>query len=138
MIKIVSFWEQGWNTPIKEYDLWHFPSRDFQVDELIMIPVSGIDGAVTEYKDFDEVNTEGMEVIWIDENGDEDLETFKHPKDAIYVFGRASLSPMKIYKKENDKSVRIKTCEDKGLLWGHQAMVLVLYDRMMKNGCSNS
>ena len=22
VVKIVSFWEQGWNTPIKEYDLW--------------------------------------------------------------------------------------------------------------------
>lgn len=137
VVKVLSFWEQGWNTPIKEYDLWHFPVREFQIDEFIMIPISGIDGEVTEYKDFEDVNTSDVTIVWIDENGEDDLQDFEHPENAMYVFGRTSLAPMNIYKKDGDKSVKITTLENKGLLWGHQAMVLVLYDRMLKNG-SNS
>lgn len=133
-VKIVSYWEQGWNTPIKEYDLWHFPTRDFQVDELIMMPISGIDAQVTEYKSFDDIDVSDCTVVWVDENGEEYLDDFEHPENAVYVFGRAGLAPMKVHKKEGDKTLKIRTPEDKGLLWGHHAMVLVLYDRFLKNG----
>ena len=48
MIKVVGCWELGWNTPILEYDLYHFITKEYQIDELIMTPVSGINKKITE------------------------------------------------------------------------------------------
>src|SRR3989304_5735220 len=48
-VKVAGLWERGWNTPIKEVELWEFPLRDFAVNEHIMVPVSGIENSyVTE------------------------------------------------------------------------------------------
>jgi len=35
---------------------------------------------------------EGYEVILVEENGKQELETFIHPKNAVYVIGRAGLN----------------------------------------------
>jgi hypothetical protein len=133
MVRVISFWEQGWNTPIKEYDLWHFPSREFKVDELVMIPISGIFAPdIKEYQTFEEMERDDSVYVFVDEDGEECLEDFIHPENATYVVGRSGLSSMKVYKKEGDKSVKIKSPLGEGMFWGHQIMSILLYDRMKK------
>lgn len=133
MVRIISFWEQGWNTPIKEYDLWHFPSREFKVDELVMIPISGIFAQdIKEYQFYEDIERDDSVYVFIDEEGEEDLEDFEHPENATYVFGRSGLSSMKVYKQESDKSIKIKSPLNEGMFWGHQVACIVLYDRVKK------
>jgi len=131
MIKVAGMWELGWNTPIKEYDLWRFPMRDFGVDEWYMSPISGINkGNITEISTVREcidINPDFIPVF-VDENGSEDLVDFQHPKNALYILGKANGTTMT----ESDVSVKIEIKEGKGLLWPHQAICIVLYDRVKK------
>ena len=137
MIKVAGCWEQGWNTPILEYDLWFFPLKEYGVDEFIMTPVSGIDRKVTEYKDICDViiDNEDLTIVYVDEEGEEELEDFDHPENALYICGKANFSPMKVM--GNARSVRIQTTNHGGRLWPHQAMCLVLDDRKRKSNVSN-
>jgi len=140
MIKVVGCWEFGWNTPFMESNLWRFPLSDFGVDEWIMTPVSGIKSSkVIEFEDIVSVIDSNPEltVVFIDEEGETSLSDYCHPENALYILGRASYSPFKTLK-ERGESVRIETCKNKGLLWGHQAAGIVLYDRMKKYGNNNN
>lgn len=135
MIKVAGVWEQGWNTPLSEYDLWAYPLRDFEVDEWYMTPISGIDRpAITELKSLDEVIALNPDLIpvYVDEEGETDLRDFDHPENVLYICGKASYSPWRA-SGATGKSIRIKTIQDKGLLWPHQCMALILYDRMLKS-----
>ena len=40
--KVAFMWEFGWNTPFMEIDDWVFPCREFKVDGLYAVPISGI------------------------------------------------------------------------------------------------
>jgi len=137
-VKIAGLWELGWNTPIKEIELWEYPLRDYDVNGLIMAPVSGIaNNFVTERHDLsvalDEHRQQGYQVVFVDEKGTTDLAEYTHPtQDTIYVFGKASLSPLAAYSSSQDQSVRITTKNNLATLWPHQAAVLVLHDRMAK------
>lgn len=139
MIKFAGLWELGWQTPLKEIDLWEYPLRDFGVDELIMSPISGIRNSfVKEVHDLGEelinLRNNNYTIVFVDEFGKEDLKSFNHPKDnVVYVFGKATLSPMIGYGIEGDQSLKITTIKNEGLLWPHQAACLILYDRMMKS-----
>ena len=129
MLVVGAIWEFGWNTPIKELDLWQFPMRDFGVDELAMTPVSGIrSNKVREFHSVEEmIQHYGLPVVVCDEKGDTTLEEFEHPEDALYLFNRTSGGHL-----TGDYSLRIETKADKGLLWGHQAASIILYDRFKK------
>lgn len=131
-VKVAGCWEQGWTTPIMEYDLWKFPLQDFKVDEFIMTPVSGISKKITEYKDIQEVidNNPDLVPVFVDENGTTDLEDFEHPENALYICGRVSYSPMKLFK--DTLSVKVVTPAEGGRLWPHQAISIVLYNRFKK------
>lgn len=137
MVAVAGLWELGWNTPIKEIELWEHPLRDFDVDVFFMGPVSGIrSGAVREVEDIAEVIREhrerGIPVVFVDERGAAPLCDFGHPEHALYVFGKASLSALTAYGQAGDLSVRIETATGLGLLWPHQAACVVLHDRRMK------
>jgi hypothetical protein len=139
MIKVAGVWELGWNTPIKEIELWEYPLRDFGVDELHMSPVSGISSLfVHEHSNLgpwiDQERVNGNTIVFVDENGVTDLDDFEHPENAVYVLGKASLSAMVAYGLEQDLSVKIKTKMNAGLLWPHQAITIVLNDRFKKEG----
>ncbi len=135
MVKVSAMWELGWNTPIKEYDLWRFPMRDFEVDEWYMTPVSGIHAAgIQERANLEEIIAENPDLlpIFCDERGTTMLSEFEHPENALYVFGRSNYSPF-IHTAEQGHSLKIETPRTKGgLLWGHQAASIILYDRFMK------
>lgn len=127
MVVFAGIWELGWNTPIKEIDLWKYPLREFGVDHLAMTPISGIkDRFVKEYPDIDSIiNTYDLPLIIVDERGEIDLENFTHPENALYLFGKASYSPLH----HGAISLRINTPENKGMLWPHQAASIILYHR---------
>ena len=137
-VRIASYWELGWNTPILEISLWEFPLKDFGVekDHLYMSPISGINHKVNERENLEEILKENEDYtkVFCDERANCSLLNFEHPKKALYIFGRTNFSPFLSLKKENDLSVSIETCGSTGMAWGHQAASIVLYDRMIKIG----
>lgn len=129
MIKVAGVWERGWTTPIMEFDLWAFPLRDFEVDEFIMCPVSGIKKAVTEYENIEQVIKANPKLtpVFVSEDGEKELAEFKHPRNALYILGCVSYTPAP----GKAKSVRVATAKNMGLLWPHQAICIVLRDRWL-------
>lgn len=139
-VKIAGLWEFGWSCPIQEESYWTYPLRDFGVAELCMCPISGIQKdnqiPLVEYNDIGEVLTANPDLtrVFVDENGETPLCTFVHPQNAIYIFGKAGQSPMATYKQDGDLSIVIPTRQNLGLLWPHQAAVMVMYHRMKTLG----
>lgn len=139
-VRIASLWEVGWNTPVKEFDQWNFALSDFGVERFYMAPVSGIacgsPAQVHERADIGEAIAEcradGFDIVFLDEAGPSDLHTFAHPANALYVFGRTSLSVGSMAQ-PGDTVVSIVTPGATGPFWGHQAACLVLYDRQVKS-----
>lgn len=144
MIKVVGLWELNLNTPLSESWLWTFVLREFHVKDWSMVPITGIIHNaktkidLTEYQTLDEyfVN-QNPEIprVFVDEKAETELQYFQHPENVIYVFGNAGTSPMKSssYVRDIDKSVRIDTLNNRGLMWPHQCLLLILYDRMIKS-----
>ena len=130
MVVVAGTWELGWNTPIMEVDLWLFPLRDLGVTEFAMTPVSGIvNPKVKEFANFEEIaENYKLPIVIVEENGQTELKDFKHPKECIYMFGKANFNPQ--YNFPSAKTLRIETAENKGLLWPHQAASIVLYHRL--------
>lgn len=136
MIRIAGLWELGWNTPIKEADLWQVLLGEFGVERWYMAPISGIAGPsmLSEVADLQQVvddhRDEGVSIVFVDEKGATPLREFTHPANALYVFGKTSQSAMLAFSRVSDTSVRIET---PGGLWAHQAAAVVLYDRLVKS-----
>jgi hypothetical protein len=135
MVKVAGLWELGWNTPIKEMDLWEYPLREFNVSELIMSPVSGIKAKVTEVPTIEEAiqNNPELVPVFCHEQGEYELSEFKHPEEALYIFGKANCSPFNnLHKPKGSLSLQVRTPSSKGMLWPHQAASIILYDRSQK------
>jgi hypothetical protein len=60
-----------------------------------------------------------------------DLRDFEHPENVLYIFGSAHFNPI-AYKGKGDLSLTIPTARNNGVLWPHQCMVTLLYDRLVK------
>lgn len=136
-VKVGGMWELGWSAPITEADLWMYPLRDFAVDEWHMTPISGIaNRQVREHASVGEMLSAcgDVTVVFVDERADIELRDFTHPDDAMYVFGKANYSPLLSHRKPGDVAVRFDTAATDGLIWPHQAMTVILYDRMVKRG----
>ena len=134
-IRVAGIWEQGWNTPILEADIWEMAVREFGVEKFYMTPVSGIlHPIVIERPSIPDIlkENETHTAVFVDEKAETDLTEFKHPENALYVFGRVDHSGVLLYKRESDLSVKFSTPSDTGLLWPHQALVILMYDRFLK------
>lgn len=139
IVKVAGIWELGWNTPMQEHDLWEYPLQDFGVDQFYMTPVSGIANKkvteVHELTDAIKANPD-LQVVFVDDKADTPLSTFKHPDNVLYILGRTTVSPFISYKRPGDLGVKIETKFDRssgGLLWAHQAISIILYDRLIKS-----
>jgi tRNA(Leu) C34 or U34 (ribose-2'-O)-methylase TrmL len=135
MIGLLGFWDIGYSAPLTEANLWQYMAQDFAVDSWNMIPVSGIDRPVQEWasiEDFLAADDGTYTHVYVDEFGEDDLDTFEHPESAMYIFGQANYAPMKAHIRDGDRSVRITTARTSGLLWPHQAAAVILYDRYRK------
>lgn len=135
MIKMLGSWEFGWNTPIKEADLWEYPMREFGVDEVWMAPISGIKNSyIKEVEDINQFIDEcrkTLQIVFVDERGDTELNNFEHPDNVLYVFGKNCMSCLPL-KQSGDLSVKIETNLKSGMLWSHQAASIIMYDRNKK------
>jgi hypothetical protein len=133
IVKVAGIWEQGWNTPWLEHDLWIQVVNEFAANGWYMTPVSGIakSSTLVEVVDMQEVidANPDLTVVWVDEKGDIPLQKFEHPQNALYIMGRTSQTVLGM-RRDGDPSVRIETI---GGFWAHQALAIVLYDRMKKS-----
>ena len=140
MIKIASVWEQGWMYPLMEIDLWRMMLRSFNVKHLYMTPVSGIRKfpviGFQEMESMEQILKENSDInkVFVSEKGETNLRDFKHPENALYIFNRSGGADTLRFKTKNDDSIFIETPNTKeiGLLWGHQACSILLYDRYIK------
>jgi hypothetical protein len=135
-VTVAGIWDLGYNSPIKEIELWEFLLRDFGVTDFKMSPMSGVTSDfVEEFDRLDEIlevhRAQGDAVVFIDEKSPHLLEGFTHPSDVLYVFGKVGYSPIG-YKEEGDLAISIETPMNSGTPWPHQIAALVLYDRFAK------
>jgi len=145
-VRVLGHWELGYHAPITEQHHWVLALRDFGVNSLDMVPISGVapcEGQVPLYewaryddffdsfpdltRVFIEPRTERFNPIttWLHE--------FNHPDDCVYVFGSAHYNPTLNYCRESDTVVSVKTIQDSGVPWANQILAIVLYDRMVKS-----
>lgn len=129
-VAVAGCWELGYSAPLTERDLWLFPLRDFEVDRWLMSPVSGIYEPLLEERDtLEGLEVDGLARVFVDEHGVTELTDFDHPKDALYIFGKAGFSPLRAYGTQGDLSVRVDTPAAGGMMWPHQVAVLTLWHR---------
>jgi len=145
-VKVAGHWEIGYMAPIMESYYWNLVCRDFNVDQWLMTPVSGIRNneqkriELCEFKDYTEMldSCGNLPRVFIEPRTSHQnpittwLHEFEHPEDCVYVFGSAHYNPTLMHHREGDEIVSIKTLQDKGVLWSDQCLALVLYDRMIK------
>jgi hypothetical protein len=143
MIRVAGLWELGWNTPLPESWLWSFVLREFNVTEWDMFPKTGIihNGIssglnLTEYNSIPEmIDSYDTSVtrVFLQEDGDVELGDFQHPDNVVYIFGNAGTTPSDYSKRDSDVKLRIQTPNKRGVLWPHQVLLTVLYDRYKKS-----
>lgn len=148
IVKVAGCWDT-WEEADREYLIhWRFMIKHFGVDTLYMTPVTGIeqqpradnnDVPLHELPSLADViaNNQDLTPVIVDENGSTVLHEFKHPKKALYLFGKVGLSPLESLP-QCKISVRIPSWaidpnSSLGLLHPHQAAAIVLYDRRSKS-----
>jgi hypothetical protein len=134
-VKIAGIWELGWNTPIKEIDLWYYCLTDFGIESFYMTPITGIKSPwVIEKDTFEEILKENKDYtyVFVDERTENTLTDFVHPEKALYIFGRVNTGSYFHLMRKKDLTVKINTPENKATLWPHQVAGIILYDRFIK------
>lgn len=134
MIKIAGCWDERLiPSPTVEYKTrWKFLVLGFELDGIYMAPVTGED-RVIEVEDIMEAVAANPDLtpVLVDECSPNHLQPFKHPQDAIYLFGRTGLS---FFGGWEGESVSIEyPGELSSYLQPDQAASIVLYDRMVKS-----
>ena len=107
MVTLVGFWEYGWLEPKVELFMFRQLCAAYKVDRLVMIPtLLGPRTSVDQYDTLEEaLESCSGERIFLEPSGSEHLDTFDHPEDAVYIFGKAMISN----RHEEGKMVRINT-----------------------------
>lgn len=133
MIEVGGLWELGWSAPITESEHWEYAMREFGIERINMVPVSGINKRwVFEYDHIEEMLADRSHLtpVFVDENATTELRDFEHPTNAIYIFGKGTYSPFSSAA-ENHTSLKINSIKP-GLMWPHQALAVVMYDRVSR------
>lgn len=143
IVTVVGTWDIGWNTPIKEAELWQFTLAEYIVDQWFMSPISGIASGVPWLVEDAQMETRlaleraaGRTLVFVDEAAEVELLDYPHPTDACYVLGKTGFSPYVSFYDETkgDEAVSIATRVNQGGFWPHQAISMVLQDRFRKLG----
>lgn len=120
---------------------WELLKREFEVDEWMMSPISGIKNRYVietpSIQDSLAAHSDCQAVFITEADGGVDLEDFVHPEKAIYLFGKTNFSPFANMKRDGDLAIKIKTPANKGLLLSSLCVSVILYDRIKKNGFNN-
>ena len=148
MTGLLFIWDEGWFHPNTELVLWHDLAVSFGVDLLIMIPdlkrynyqdlkfekYETVEEALKSHADMTYVFLEPPDVIEREGLKGESIADFKHPDNALYIFGASNQSNIGLVDlSRGDKLVYIPTA-DKGQMWGIEVASIVLYDRVRKAG----
>ena len=127
MITLVGMWEYGWLDPKVELFMFRQLCAAYGVDRLVMVPeMLAARTSVDQYPTIEEAldSCEG-EVVFLEPSGDVSLKDFKHPKDAVYVFGKAMISN----KHREGTKLRIETPNATDM-FAINAASIVLADRL--------
>lgn len=134
MITLVGLWEEGWLDYKTEAFMWKQLLSAYAVDKFVMCPARL--PPRTNLLQFDDVSSALSELqgvrVYLDPFGGEPLHDFKHPEDAIYIFGRAGDNNHRHISQE-DNVVKIQTPKRVDF-FAICAASIVLYDRELKNG----
>ena len=110
-VKVLGNWERAWTAPMNEWDLWIHPLREWNLENLIMVPTTGLDKErLTEYSDVSAALAAETELthVYIDENATDNLADFTHPTDALYIVGKTGFAPYNTnFRSGVDKAVKI-------------------------------
>jgi hypothetical protein len=145
-VKVAGYWDIWFQHKEHEFDVsWRFMLRHFGVSEVCLMPNLNLKDKVSsgnppevlliemdKVEDVLDKNKELVPVI-IDERGTVTLKNFKHPEDAIYIFGRTGFNPLDTLTNWPGITVRIEGVDESSAwLHPHQACSIVLYDRLVK------
>jgi len=138
VVTIAGLWELGWTAPISEIDLWNVICIEFNIQKLLMVPVTGVHNKCKVLQETNDLPTVLKEInfpiIIFDELAENTLEDLIHPNDCVYLFGKATRSGVDLARdsKLPYTAVRVKTPANKGSLWAFHIASIVLYDRQVK------
>lgn len=147
MIKVAGHWELSWSAPYTEAQLWNFPLRAYKVSDWYMWPVTGVihneQQKVTlhERATCEEILAENQDLqhVYLEpynrafpEVSPVSLIDFVHPPNVLYIFGSAHYNPALLHRTATDDVVMVPNIENSGVLWPHQVLVALLYDRLVK------
>lgn len=130
MIEVAGLWELGWSAPMTEAIQWEYAMREFGIERLNMTPISGVYKRwIHEYNHTEAILADRSHLtpVFVDENAETELSDFKHPENALYLFGKGTYSPFSSKASEH-LSVKINSTQP-GLMWPHQALAVVMYHR---------
>jgi hypothetical protein len=144
MITIITRRETGWFDyelgPVTEKNIWEQLCNAFGVNRLILVPTF----EKTTLEQYDTVRealtkVEGVKVfLEIEKRAREIgrepiyLKDFKHPKNAVYIFGNSQTDNSR-YVKKDDVLVSVETPNPQDP-FGFNIACAVLYDRKVKDG----
>ena len=90
-VTLVGAWEKDWLNPKVEAFMWRQLCSAFTVDRLIMTPTLLSERTSVDQFDCMDTAIESAkgEIVLLEPKGGQPLTEFKHPQDAVYVFGNA-------------------------------------------------
>lgn len=139
MITVIGMWEPGYTDEQSYFEntVWNQTISCFAVDRYIMVcgEETGLK-AVSKPEQYDTMDealstTKGKRIfLTFPIKGAKDMKTFKHPKNAVYIFGKPSDNLLK-YVRKQDIKLHIFTPNNVDML-ACSCVAAVLYDRMVK------
>lgn len=123
-------WEKGWLTPKTELFMWRQLCAAFQVDQLFMVPkLLRERTSVTQFDTMDDALAAACgETIFLEPKEGDDMATFEHPENAVYVLGNAWMGNAQ----REGRKVRIVTQKPVDM-FAINAASIALYDRSVKH-----
>lgn len=117
MVKIIAFREDSWFVPATEYQIFNHLANAYGA-ELQMI------------REWEEaIIPTNIPIIVCDEIGTEESHTFKHPQDAVYIFGRTHMAGSTLISLANPSNIIKIITPNPVCLWGIQVAAMIFRDR---------
>lgn len=118
-VKLVAFREDTWFAPLAEYNLYNHLAIAYNCDSQLI-------------RDWSEaVVPDGWPVILAYEHGELESRQFRHPENAVYVFGRTALDLLGAVPNP-DVILRVDTPGSSLGMFGAQIAAIVLRDRQQQ------
>ena len=127
MVTIIGYWEKDWLDPKVEFFMMKQLKSAYKVDRVIMIPkLLSERTSLDQYDTLEEaLDTVDGELIYMEHTADSLLQNFKHPENAVYVFGKVGVSHKH---REDGVKIRIDT-PGESCLFAANALAITLENR---------